>query len=113
MISFPPQAIALADAAVGSISLGVESAEEFRPSNSLLLKLDGIAAGSDFLGRVVLQAGRSAHALNAYLFEGPHGGGEPIRIAFFAGIHGDEPSGSLALVKFAEALVGDPSLAEG
>src|SRR5207244_3454269 len=33
----------------------------------------------------------TAGGLPAYLFLGPRGGGDPIRIGLFAGIHGDEP----------------------
>ena len=36
-----------------------------------------------------------------------------MRIGFFAGIHGDEPAGTHALIKFLETLCGEPVLAEG
>lgn len=48
-----------------------------------------------------------------YVFKGPIGGGEPIRIGLFAGIHGDEPEGSFALVKFLQQLVDNPETARG
>jgi murein peptide amidase A len=52
-------------------------------------------------------------ALCRFTFKGPHGGGDPIRIGFFAGIHGDEPAGSIALLRLAERLAGQPETAEG
>lgn len=35
-----------------------------------------------------------------YVFIGPKGGDDAIRLGLFAGIHGDEPEGTLALVQF-------------
>jgi len=52
-------------------------------------------------------------ALPAYVFFGPRGGGDPIRIGLFAGIHGDEPAGVHALVRFAEMVADHPRLATG
>ncbi|MBI5384388.1 MAG: M14 family metallocarboxypeptidase [Verrucomicrobia bacterium] len=51
--------------------------------------------------------------LPRYLFIGPNGGGEPIRVGLFAGIHGDEPEGVYALVQFLRALERKPELATG
>ena len=48
-----------------------------------------------------------------YTFRGSEGGGDKVRIGFFAGIHGDEPAGTHALIKFLETLCGEPVLAEG
>ena len=42
------------------------------------------------------------YELPRYLFIGPKGGDEPIRIGLFAGIHGDEPEGVHALMQFVE-----------
>lgn len=39
-------------------------------------------------------------------------GSDLIRIGIFAGIHGDEPAGTFALVQFLHALVSEPALAE-
>lgn len=47
--------------------------------------------------------GRSYY-LPRYLFLGPKGGAEPIRVGFFAGAYGDEPEGTLALREFVERL---------
>jgi murein peptide amidase A len=46
-------------------------------------------------------------------FSGPGGGGDRVRIGLFAGIHGDEPAGSHALLRFIEILSNEPTLAEG
>ncbi len=46
-----------------------------------------------------------------YLWLGPKGGGDIIRIGSFATIHGDEPEGALA--RFLAALEKAPELAEG
>jgi hypothetical protein len=48
-----------------------------------------------------------------YTFIGPRGGDEPIRIGLFAGIHGDEPEGTFALVQFLRLLDTTPELAMG
>lgn len=48
-----------------------------------------------------------------YQFTGPRGGGDRVRIGFFAAIHGDEPAGAHALNRFLEMLCQEPALAEG
>jgi len=53
------------------------------------------------------------HALPRYLFIGPPGGGEPIRIGLFAAIHGDDPVGTHALIRFLIGLEQTPQLAKG
>jgi len=56
---------------------------------------------------------QAAGGLPAYKFIGPRGGGDPIRIGLFAGIHGDEPAGVYALIRFAELLAANVKLATG
>ncbi|MCD6052531.1 MAG: peptidase [Verrucomicrobia bacterium] len=51
--------------------------------------------------------------LPRYLHLGPQGGDAPIRIGIFAGIHGDEPAGSYAVVKLLQLLEQNPQLAQG
>jgi len=46
-----------------------------------------------------------------FIFLGPHGGAEPIRIGIFGAIHGDETATATALVKFLELLDQAPDLA--
>lgn len=82
-------------------------------SAELVARLERIARGSDFLAGSAIQHQESGVRIDRFVFEGPHGGGDPIRIGFFAGIHGDEPAGSHAVVELARRLVRNPSLAEG
>ena len=53
------------------------------------------------------------HELPRYLFIGSKASSDPIRIGIFAGIHGDEPEGVHALVRFLKMLDDKPDLAEG
>jgi hypothetical protein len=53
------------------------------------------------------------YSIPRYLFVGPTGGGAPIRIGIFAGLHGDEPEGSRAVVQFIRLLENRPELAQG
>jgi predicted deacylase len=53
------------------------------------------------------------YELPRYLFVGPKGGDTPIRVGIFAGVHGDEPEGSHALVQFIKLLEAKPELATG
>jgi len=48
-----------------------------------------------------------------YLFIGPKGGDTPIRVGIFAGVHGDEPEGVRAAVRFLKLLEAKPELATG
>jgi protein MpaA len=81
-------------------------------SAELAARLEAIALASDFLvSRPVTDP--SGLRLERFVFEGPHGGGDPIRIGFFAGIHGDEQAGPHAVVEFARKLTRNPELAEG
>src|ERR1019366_9839129 len=54
-----------------------------------------------------------SYELPRYLFVGPRGGDTPIRVGIFAGIHGDEPEGVHALVRFIQLLEAKPELAAG
>src|SRR5258706_9779730 len=45
-----------------------------------------------------------------YVFVGPKGGDNPIRIGIFAAIHGDEPAGAHAIVEFLALLEQNPEL---
>ena len=66
------------------------------------------------LESVNLAGGAAATArefLPRFRFNG--GGGDPIRIGIFAGIHGDEPAGPLAIARFLGLLAREPALAEG
>lgn len=75
-----------------------------------------IAGGSASLiacepGRFDLAGQR--HELPRYLFLGPQGGAEPMRIGIFAGLHGDEPAASFALLRFVRLIEETPEIARG
>jgi predicted deacylase len=57
-------------------------------------------------------AGRM-YEMHRYVLHGPKAGHEPIRLGLFAGVHGDEPAGSLALLQFLEDLTAEPGPAVG
>lgn len=60
-----------------------------------------------------LEVQGEAYELPRYLFVGPKGGDTPIRIGVFAGVHGDEPEGTHAIVQFLKLLEANPELATG
>ena len=51
------------------------------------------------------------YTMPRFAFDGPNSS-DPIRIGIFAAIHGDEPAGALAAVKFLLDLAENPGLAE-
>ncbi|HTO02756.1 MAG TPA: succinylglutamate desuccinylase/aspartoacylase family protein [Opitutus sp.] len=63
------------------------------------------------VGRFVHES--SWHEILCLRLAGPYAGHDPIRLGLFAGIHGDEPAGTVALVQFARALAEDPARAAG
>lgn len=82
----------------------------------LLAPLDRIAATSANLvanHEAQFELDGERYELPRYLFVGPRGGDTPIRIGIFAGIHGDEPEGSRAIVRFIQLLEARPELAAG
>jgi protein MpaA len=83
---------------------------------ALLAPLDQIAVHSPNLVanyEAKFDADGETYELPRYLFVGPKGGDTPIRIGIFAGIHGDEPEGTHALVQFIKLLEAKPELAAG
>ena len=87
-----------------------------RSLEALTAPLDEIACHSSSL--IVCQPGRfelagQGYELPRYLFLGPAGGGDPLRIGIFAGIHGDEPAASFALLRFVRLLEDNPQIARG
>jgi len=87
-----------------------------RAVERLLSPLDQFADRSpQFLSRSLGQfqsAGR-VYSLPRYVYLGPKGGGDVIRIGIFATIHGDEPEGALALTRFVGELEKHPEIAKG
>jgi protein MpaA len=54
-----------------------------------------------------------AYELPRYVFVGPKGGDIPIHIGIFAGLRGDKPEGSRAVIQFVKQLEANPELARG
>ncbi len=87
-----------------------------RAADRLLAQLDQVAENSAYFLKKPFGQFESMgqeHTLPRYVFLGPRGGGETIRIGIFATIHGDEPEGALALMRLAAALEQNPELAKG
>ena len=87
-----------------------------RPLADLLAPLDQLAAASANLiarhdARFAIDG--QAYDLPRYVFVGPKGGDEPVRIGLFAAIHGDEPASAYALVQLLQLLDQRPEIAEG
>ena len=87
---------------------GVHHREALRP----LDLLPHVAHGLRF-HRFSFESGGRAHEIATYRLNGPRGGGDPVRLGIFAGIHGDEPAGVMAAVNLVQRLVADPDLALG
>lgn len=104
------------DADRASVGYRSEAAACGRAVLDLLAPLDEVAARSDrFVSNRAsrFQFTGLALILPRYTFTGPEGGGDLIRVGLFAGIHGDEPEGSLALIQFMRLLDQSPTVAEG
>ena len=82
----------------------------------LLAPLERIAAESSNLVAdhgAQFKSDGQIYELPRYLFIGPKGGDDMIRVGLFAGIHGDEPEGVHALIQFLSLLENKPELATG
>ncbi|MCC6234819.1 MAG: M14 family metallocarboxypeptidase [Verrucomicrobiales bacterium] len=85
-----------------------------RSADALLARWDALAQDSDHLLRKPLgEDSEGRPALPRYLFLGPRGGGDFLRLGLFATLHGDEPEGILALTRLVERLARQPDLARG
>ncbi len=88
-----------------------------RPAlDRLLTVFDQLAEQSPYftsksLGR--FESAGQQYSLPRYLFIGPRGGGDVIRIGIFATIHGDESEGAQALLRLVTALGNEPEIAQG
>jgi len=98
----------------------IKTARRARPQRrsiaDLLAPLERLAATSSNLvanHEAQFEIGGEPYVLPRYLFVGPRGGDTPIRIGIFAGIHGDEPEGIRAIVRFIQLLEAKPELAAG
>jgi len=93
-----------------------EAVAQRRTIDKLIAPLDEIAAGSDYFIRKPIEGveiGGEQHSLPRYLFLGPSGGGDTIRIGIFATLHGDEPEGALGLTRLLQTLEAHPEVAQG
>ncbi len=82
----------------------------------LLAGLDALAASSaSLLSKPMLLHSHAGKPfwLPRYLFIGPRGGDDPIRIGLFGGIHGDEPEGVQTLIRLLTLLEEQPEPARG
>jgi hypothetical protein len=82
----------------------------------LIAPLDELAERSpNFLSRPFgeFDSDGRRYELPRYVYLGPKGGGETLRLGLFATVHGDEPEGALGLTRFIERLEQTPEIAKG
>jgi hypothetical protein len=82
----------------------------------ILAPLDLLAANSPNLianHKAYFEIDGQPYSLPRYLFIGPQGGDEPIRIGLFATLGGDEPEGAHALIRFLRLLDANAEAARG
>jgi len=87
-----------------------------RAMDRLLGPLDRAAESSTHLLSKTFGQFESAgesYSLPRYIYFGPRGGGDTIRIGIFATLHGDEPEGALGLLRLLSLLEKDPEAATG
>ena len=87
-----------------------------RPVERLLAPLEAVAQSSprfisSSLGQ--FENGGRTYSLPRFVYQGPKGGGDTIRIGILATIQGDEPEGALALSRFVDLLEKHPEIAKG
>jgi len=87
-----------------------------RPSHEALQPLWQLAElGQELEGALagVYAHGNGQSEIARFRFLGPEASHPRIRLGLFAGVHGDEPAGPVALARFAAALAADPQRAAG
>lgn len=84
-------------------------AELFAPLQTAAARSHGVE--SDVAGEFLV--GERRYGITRFRFIGPSLGQEPIRLGLFAGVHGDEPAGVVAIVQFMLGLLEEPSRATG
>jgi hypothetical protein len=99
-----------------NIIVQTKALPERRAVDRLLAPLDQFAEQSPHflsksLGRI--ESAGQPYTVPRYVYLGPKGGGDTIRIGLFATIHGDEPEGALALTRFVGELEKNREIAKG
>jgi len=92
----------------------VKTIYERQAVDRILSPLEDLAGRSEHLLRAsAAKNGAPQAPIPRYLYLGERGGGDVFRLGIFAGIHGDEPEGVLAVNRFATLLERDPEIARG
>lgn len=97
-------------------SRGIRPARERREVSRLLAPLEQLAEQSPrFLSKSLggFESAGHSYSLPRYVYLGPQGGGDTIRLGIFATVHGDEPEGALAINQLVAALEKNPEIAKG
>lgn len=87
-----------------------------RHPRALLAPLHELARGCAALraeSAGAFEAGGEQWTIDRFHFSGPRAEHEPLHVGLFAALHGDEPAGAAALVKWIAELVAEPWLATG
>ncbi len=82
----------------------------------LIAPLNALAANSPNLianHKATFEIDGESYTLPRYLFLGPQGGDEPIRVGIFATLDGNQPEGAYALTRFLRILDANPEAATG
>jgi len=91
-------------------SIGRDAASQLlQPLLDLAKTSDSLIASS--VG--VVKNGSEEFRIPRFVFMGPKGGGNTIRVGLFSALHGDEPEGTEGLVKFIQELEKEPEVAKG
>jgi len=108
---------ALQPAQLISTPLNVEALSDQPNVTQRFLKplLDAVENSEYLLGGSVGQftVEHNLFQIPRFIFMGPTGGGDTIRLGIFAGLHGDDPAGAEAIVEFLRELELAPQAARG
>lgn len=97
-------------------NLAAASAGRPRQPERVLSYLDAVTESSrHLLSRAVKKftVGDEEYGIPRFIWSGPTGGGDTLRLGLFATLNGDEPEGAFALTRFIAALEKNPELARG
>jgi hypothetical protein len=102
LVSSPLNAAALSDQPNATRRL-------LKPLLNLVENSDHLIGGS--VGQFLVE--QNVFQIPRFIFMGPTGGGDTIRLAIFAGLHGDDSEGAEAVVAFLQELDAAPQAAGG